>query len=41
MMWENERMHAVLGLSAGDEPVSGSRFADEFVCAENAPEAAP
>jgi PAS domain S-box-containing protein len=37
MTWENERMHAVLGLSAQDEPVAGSRFAEEFLCPETAP----
>jgi PAS domain S-box-containing protein len=29
--WENERMHALLGLSTQDEPMSGSRFAEQFL----------
>ncbi len=34
--WENERMYALLGLERGDEPVSASRFVDEFVHPEDA-----
>jgi PAS domain S-box-containing protein len=29
--WENERMYALLGLSAQDQPVGGRRFAREFL----------
>ena len=34
--WENERMYELLGLSAQDEPVSASRFADEFLHRDDA-----
>jgi PAS domain S-box-containing protein len=34
--WENERMYALLGLSAQDEPVTATRFAEEFLHPEDA-----
>jgi PAS domain S-box-containing protein len=34
--WENERMYALLGLSAQDEPVTATRFAEEFLHSEDA-----
>jgi PAS domain S-box-containing protein len=34
--WENERMYALLGLCAQDEPVTATRFAEEFLHSEDA-----